>query len=148
MPSSADPAYPSSGLGLLEQALQDAFEAGYNQCMHDIRDKIDKMIVDHTGSTPVVTIVGHQQSWPTLTNQLISFNGKELVITAQFARAFKRLLDERGGIVTQAEMLAIYNGSKMALFTNISRLRQILTKSMPEIRVETIGKDYRLVVDS
>lgn len=138
---------PSAPPDLLDKALQDAFEAGYNQGIKDALNSVQKLLDSSTNnSTPVVAIVGRQQSWPKMSNRLVSFNDKEMEFRGDnYAKLFQRLLEARGGIVAQADLREFY-GSKAALHSAVCRIRPMLVANIPEIGIETIGDGYRMVI--
>jgi DNA-binding response OmpR family regulator len=146
MSGSAD-CIPSTPPDLLNKALQDAFEAGYIQGIKDALSQLQHLLNNTDHSTSVVAIVGRQQNWPVLTNQLISFNGKEMNLSPRFATAFSALLDARGEIISQRDMKELCGG-KTALHTIISRLRKNLEETIPEIQIVTIGDGYRMEIRS
>ncbi len=131
--------------GLLEEALQNAYEAGYKQCLEDFQNNIQKMMNNIKDVTPTITIVGRRQNWPTLNNNVVTFNGKEVMLTNREVCGFQPLLDAKGEIVSFKKMLEFYGGSKHARDTAIHHLRKSL-KQIPEIEIENFGNGQRLVI--
>lgn len=137
----SNPSAPS----LVDEAFQNAFDAGYRKGIEDARAQLDRLLGSIGETSPVITIVGRQKNWPTLSNNIVSFNGKEVQITNREAIGLKLLLDARGNVVSFKELCEAY-GSRDAKNTGIHFLRKSLA-SIPEIEIENFGNGQRLVVN-
>lgn len=135
--------YPSTP-SLVDEAFQNAFDEGYRKGLEDARAQLDRLLASIGDTSPVITIVGRQKNWPSLANNIVSFNGKEVQITNREAIGLKLLLDARGNIVSFKEMCEAY-GSRDAKNTGIHFLRKSL-RLIPEIEVENFGNGQRLVI--
>lgn len=135
--------FPSAP-SLVDEAFQNAFDAGYKQGLEDARAQLDRLMGSIGESSPVVTIVGRQKNWPTLVNNVVTFGEKELQITNREAVGLKLLLEARGNVVTFNELREAY-GTKHAQHTAIHHLRKALM-AIPEIEIENFGNGQRLVI--
>lgn len=130
---------------LVDEAFQNAFDAGYKKGLEDARAQLERLLSNIGETSPVITIVGRQKDWPALNNNVVSFNGKEVQITNREAILMHLLIKAHGNVVAHAEMIEACGGSRDTKNTGIHFLRKSLAV-IPEITVENYGNGQRLVV--
>ena len=91
-----------------------------------------------------------QADWPEYQNRLVRFHGRELTLSRLQGEMFDLLWRARGAVVPQTTLEAIFKvkDTKIAVHTNIYRLRYLIRRKFPEIEIVTAGNGYYLSVSA
>lgn len=134
-------------LSLLEKLQNFAYQKGYNQALLDMQAKFGSM-VRALANDPHLQYTVPGPEWPDFKNNILTFNGKSVIIRGnRYALLLQRLLEARGEVISTQELLKFYGG-KDALKPAIYQLRKIFKQKMPEVVIVSAGKGYRVAINS
>ena len=134
-------------LSLLEKLQNFAYQKGYNQALLDMQAKFGSM-VRALANDPHLQYTVPDPEWPDFKNNILTFNGKSVIIRgSRYALLLQRLLEARGEVISTQELLKFYGG-KDALKPAIYQLRKIFKQKMPEVVIVSAGKGYRVAINS
>ena len=134
-------------LSLLEQLQNYAYQKGYNQALLDMQAKFSKMTRELTHD-PHLQFTVPDQEWPELKNNILTFNGKSLVMRGnRRVILLEKLLEAKGEMISTEELLEFYGG-KDALKPAIYLIRKVLKEKMPEIQIISTGQGYLVAINS
>ena len=134
-------------MSIIERLQNFAYQKGYNQALLDMRKKFDSMTRELAcGGHLQYTVPSPTDDWPVFKNNILTFNGKSLVMRgSRHVLILQKLLEANGEVITTKELLEFYGG-KDALKPAIYQLRKILNDKMPEIQIISNGKGYMVSI--